>query len=55
MNKRPHEANLVNKKVKLKIDPKQRNNELDKVENERRSLMISDPNSNNYSNSETTI
>ena len=60
VNKRPHEANLANKKVKPKVAPKPKKlsnyyNELDKVERERRPLLISDPNSNNCSNSETTI
>ena len=59
-DKRPHETNLANKKGKPKVAPKPKKlsdyyNEPDKLEREKRPLLVSDPNSNICSNSETTI
>lgn len=56
-DRQTRENNVTNKKVKPKVAPKPRKlsdyyNEPDKLERERRPLLVSDP---NCSNSETTI
>lgn len=60
IDKKTLENNMINKKMKPKIAPKPRKlsdyyNEPDKLERERRPLLVSDPNTSNCSNSETTI